>query len=1242
MSYLHCLRNLLVVTFFVTLLSQTANAGTTGAITGSVFITDTTTPIAGATVRVASPSQSASATTDAAGHFNFLSLAPDTYTISVDKQGYETATLSGVTVLADQTRALTLYSKAALKEIGNVTSRSSAELVKPGTTSDVYSVNSSTAAQAGVLGGGGNLNNAYSAIAAVPGAYVPTGQQGYGQALFIRGGDYNQVGYEYDGVPVNRSFDQYAGGALSSLGQQELQVYTGGAPAGASAAAISGFINQVIRTGTYPGFATINLGVGAPAYYHKLNAEAGGATPDRNFSYFAAVGGYNQGFRLFDQFNGGGTHPELGYATVINSPFNNSVNGIPTGVVPNCFAGGSGFGVTYKPPGMSADPGCYAFGPGYVGFGSNVQSAAGPGSGGFFFANENDREAVTNIHIGIPHKRDPGKDDIQLLWSASTLWSPIYTSQNDLGVLNVFNAFGPAPGDPPCFSPSGAFTCTSVLAYDDPLAFPLGTKFGQSAVGLKAVPYFQPSSPAQRVPGALIDPNARDAYINNQDIVKVQYQKNIGSNAYVRLYGYTFYSDWLINGPNYNGAFIPAAVTANFGNIGPEYGASPDYELSTHTKGVELQIADQINPQHLLNTTVNYTTALTTRVNNTSLLAVAGSNARATNDTDGSVCYTATGAIGPCNSGSTAGTYKNPTPFVPVLGSWIVTNDLPRATFNTVVPKFASAAISDQWRPSEKVLVNLGLRWERFEFGLGDTSDNGKDFWFQAARREFCYDPVTLQVSFAASLTCGAGMVHPDGLNGDRLLTNVYDHTLVNTVFSPRVAATWTLSPDTVIRGSFGQYAQPISSAFTQYNRTDPNLAKFLFQTFWKYGFTSPRHDVVPSVSDNYDLSFEHHFAGTDISMKLTPYYRLTRDQVQQFFLDPTTGFVSGLNVGNQRSYGVEFQLSKGNFEQNGLSGLLSYTYTNSRIRYNDFRSAPGRNVIDVMNDSIIGYNRLTSACATAPGTPMCGPGAAIAAPCYTNAGNGTPDPLCGPTSIRNPYFNDAPQPLFDRGGSYYPFDLFPAVAQYVGIPANATNSFYVPNVVTAILNYRRNKWAITPSLVYIAGNPYGVPLDTPGIDPRTCTNNSAGIPTAPTPLQADYTSCGGQVNVPNPENGGHFTGLGQFNNPSQLTLNTALTYDFSSKIRATLTLANLYNRCFGGSSTPWTAAFPPGASICSYGSNGFAPSPIAPHGGFYNGSGPNDIVANGAALNPYIAHTYVPIGYTQPFQAFLGLSIKF
>ena len=93
----------------------------------------------------------------------------------------------------------------------------------------------------------------------MPGVFIASGQAGYigsgstnGATISIRGGDYDQIGYELDGIPVNRAFDNYPSGSISSLGQQELQVYTGATPANSEAEGLSGYINQVIRTGTAP------------------------------------------------------------------------------------------------------------------------------------------------------------------------------------------------------------------------------------------------------------------------------------------------------------------------------------------------------------------------------------------------------------------------------------------------------------------------------------------------------------------------------------------------------------------------------------------------------------------------------------------------------------------------------------------------------------------------------------------------------------------------------------------------------------------------------------------------------------------------------------------------------------------------------------------------------------------------------------------------------------------------------
>src|SRR5271166_5142682 len=247
-----------------------APAGTTGTLV-TFALTDVNTPVAGAKVSATSPSQSENGVTDERGKFTFVALSPDTYAVTVSKPGFRAATQEGVDVFADNTRTVYVFVQRDIKTIATVSVSAGSSLVNPGTTVDVYSVNR-------------------------PLQQTLVGLNG--------GGGYNEIGYELDGIPTNRSFDNLPTGNLSVLGQQSLQVYTGGAPADAEAHGLSGYINQVIRTGTYPGFGDLTLGIGSPTFYNKFGLEVGGATPDRRFTYYVGIGGYNQDFRYVDNSNG--------------------------------------------------------------------------------------------------------------------------------------------------------------------------------------------------------------------------------------------------------------------------------------------------------------------------------------------------------------------------------------------------------------------------------------------------------------------------------------------------------------------------------------------------------------------------------------------------------------------------------------------------------------------------------------------------------------------------------------------------------------------------------------------------------------------------------------------------------------------------------------------------------------------------------------------------------------------------
>ena len=877
-------------------------AGTTGTLTGTAVDASTSAPLAGAKVTAASPSAVVTQTTDASGRYTFLGLSPDTYTLSVEFSGYDQYSQTGVTVTADSTRQLQLSVPKTLRTIGKVGVRGSASLVRPGTTADVYTVGAVQQQAVQGVGGGGSLNSAYSAIATVPGAYVPTGQSGYFQNTYIRGGDYDQVGYEVDGVPVNRAFDNYPSGSASSLGQQEVQVYTGAAPAGAEAQGLAGFINQVIKTGTYPGSEEAELGIAGPSFYHKVGFELGGATSNRNFSYYLGSDGYNQEFRYGDQFNGAGI---------------TQLYGVPLG---NC-------GATT----IAQTPTCFSpSGANYATNTANVPTFALGPYNAFSTSQVKIRNDVANFHIGIPHK-DGTKDDIQLLGYENTISTQYYDSLNDLGGAATYGLLA-------------GTTYPTEYQYSGKVGVPLPANYA-SLTSPYLYPQLQSSVSAQ---GSAVPADLRDAISNEQSIFKLQYTKTLGSSALFRLYGYTFYSSWLQVGPG--------GANANF--YGP---VSPDYELTTHSRGISGTLSDQVGA-HLLQLQGSFTTASSLRDNNqqpynspTGAGAVLGLLVDSSNPTNG-LCYNAANTAAPVFCGTlvskklpNAASYINdatayairtgaaPNVVAPAATcgggpcEYFTVGNGQRATYNTVKPNFAAAALTDSWRPTSKLTIDLGIRLDDYQYvGTDTTGTPARALYFNSYNKNYCSNTLGQAVTRASvggafNTDCPTGYKNLN-LQNTGAITQTYPE------FQPRAGLTFALDPRTVVRASYGRYTQAPNAAFEQYNYLQQNSPTSLLG-FYPLGFTSPDHRVVPQTSNNFDVSLERSFG--DTSVKISPFLRNTQNQIQQFYLDQKTNFVSGLNVGRQRSQGVEFELDKGNFANQGLSAKLSFTYTNSYVHYN-------------------------------------------------------------------------------------------------------------------------------------------------------------------------------------------------------------------------------------------------------------------------------------------------------------------
>src|SRR5579864_3335734 len=373
-----------------------ALAGTTGNITGTVRDQNGN-AIASARVTVVSPSQTQTLTTGSSGFYSALNLSPDTYVVTASKDGYDPASVFGITVQADQTSRADVTLKPATKVLGRVTTTATASVVSRTVTGDLYAVNSQAIqSYQGGQGGAESLYSQNSVVGSLPGVVRAIGSGGgYGGQgqISLRGGAEDQVGYELDGVPLNRGFDFYNGTAFVTNGLAGLEVYTGGAPA-SSGRAMSGYINEVIQRGKYPGGGDFTGVMGSSTFDHTVQGDIYGATPDNKFTYYIST-------------------------LAVNSQYEFGQRGNLDGLSLTIPAG---------------DPGCAAAVANNGGFGAGTCNAAGalaattvtrlPVSVGSFFSLPYDsaRDSVANVHWNLTHNNL--NDDLQALYVTGTTASP--------------------------------------------------------------------------------------------------------------------------------------------------------------------------------------------------------------------------------------------------------------------------------------------------------------------------------------------------------------------------------------------------------------------------------------------------------------------------------------------------------------------------------------------------------------------------------------------------------------------------------------------------------------------------------------------------------------------------------------------------------------------------------------------------------------------------------------------------
>lgn len=263
-------------------------AGTTGTISGTVTDSKTGAPIVGVTVGASAPTGHFTTKTDAKGFYAINGVSPDTYTISFEFEGYQAASVAGISVFQDNVARVDEALNKALRTIGRTTARGTSGAYQPTQTQDTYTVNS---AQIETVNGRSFNTSESNLLTSLPGASLDS--SGY---PVLRGGRENESGYSFEGIPIADSYSNQFQNSLSVVGIGSFQVVPGAGNATIGNAG-TGSINYTAKRGTYPAFGSIEAEVQNTPFTHQFTFEYGFATPSGNLSNYVSFIGQRNGFQ---------------------------------------------------------------------------------------------------------------------------------------------------------------------------------------------------------------------------------------------------------------------------------------------------------------------------------------------------------------------------------------------------------------------------------------------------------------------------------------------------------------------------------------------------------------------------------------------------------------------------------------------------------------------------------------------------------------------------------------------------------------------------------------------------------------------------------------------------------------------------------------------------------------------------------------------------------------------------------
>ncbi|MFO8062845.1 MAG: TonB-dependent receptor [bacterium] len=222
-----------VIFALILLFALNLSAAVTGKITGRVIDKQTKEGLPG--VNVIIPELQMGAATDADGYYFILNVPVGTYTVQAQMITYSPVTVEGVDVSADITTTVNFELLPQAIEVEGVTVTARKKLVETNVTSKERTIDEQFLEE---MSG----TDIMSVVA------TNAGVSGEGQALHVRGGRVDEVGYMVDGMSVADPTNKSMGATINKNAVEEIKIMTGGFSA-EYGEAMSGVVNIVTKEG---------------------------------------------------------------------------------------------------------------------------------------------------------------------------------------------------------------------------------------------------------------------------------------------------------------------------------------------------------------------------------------------------------------------------------------------------------------------------------------------------------------------------------------------------------------------------------------------------------------------------------------------------------------------------------------------------------------------------------------------------------------------------------------------------------------------------------------------------------------------------------------------------------------------------------------------------------------------------------------------------------------------------------